>query len=650
MRAAALLDKDPEEAVRQAAEILDDHPGHEAATLLLAAAYRHSGDDSRASTAFADLAAAQPESALLQLELGRTHSAQGRDGAAILSLERAVALEPNLADAWRELAALYARQGDTAECDRAYAQFTRLAPPEQHLGEAGLAFTGGRFAVAESLLLSQLAKVPGDVAALRMLAEIAAEREDYARAERLLDECLAIAPGYADARFSLARILHSQQKAHPMLPLLERLLAQDPGNLACRSLLSSAYSLLGQNERSIQIIVELTREFPKDERVWLSYGHALRIAGRALEAIEAYRNAIQVRPQFGEAWFSLANLKTFRFADDEIAMMRAHVAQPGINDGDRLQFEFALGKALEDRRDFGESFAHYALGNALRRAAVYYDGSSHTRFVERSEALYTKPFFDARTGAGCPSTDPIFIVGLPRSGSTLLEQILASHSQVEGTRELPDIPGFGLELGALELRGKPATYPQAVGQLTVDELTAFGQRYMAQTRPHRLRGTPRFIDKMPNNFCHVGLIKLILPNARIIDARRSPLACCFANFKQHFQSGVWFSYSLEDIGHYYRDYVRLMAHFDAVLPGFVHRVRYEALVADLEGEVRRLLDYCELPFEEQCLRFHETQRLVQTASSEQVRQPLFADGVDQWRNYEPWLEPLKVALGEAGQP
>jgi tetratricopeptide (TPR) repeat protein len=503
--------------------------------------------------------------------------------------------------------------------------------------------------VAETLLLKQLEKAPEDVAAMRMLAEIAAEREDYMRAERLLHDCLEIAPGYADARFSLARILHSQQKADPMVPLLDRLLKQEPRNLACRSLLSSAYSLLGQNERAIQIIAELVGEFPHDERVWLSYGHALRIAGRTSEAIDAYRKCTHIRPQFGEAWFSLANLKTFRFTEDDIAAMRVHVGDPVVRDSDRLQFEFALGKALEDQRDYGASFEHYAMGNTLRRAAVFYDSAVNTRFVERSEALYTSEFFAARAGTGCKASDPIFIVGLPRSGSTLLEQILASHSQVEGTRELPDIPGFGLELGALELRGKPATYPQPVARLTGEQLTALGERYMSQTRPHRLRGTPRFIDKMPSNFCHVGLIRLILPNARIIDARRSPLGCCFANFKQHFQSGVWFSYSLEDIGHYYRDYVRLMAHFDSVLTGFVHRVRYENLVADLAGEVRRLLDYCGLPFEDQCLRFHETRRLVQTASSEQVRQPIYSDGVDQWRNYEPWLGPLKAALGELAE-
>jgi Sulfotransferase family len=320
-----------------------------------------------------------------------------------------------------------------------------------------------------------------------------------------------------------------------------------------------------------------------------------------------------------------------------------------LSDQDRLQLEFALGKALEDRGEFGESFEHYVRGNALRRGQVPYEPDANNRFVQSLQKMYTSKFFADRAGAGCDAPDPIFIVGLPRSGSTLLEQILASHSEVEGTRELPDIQGFALELGIRELRDGPAEFPNMVDRLTRDELKALGQRYLDQTRPNRLRGTPYFIDKMPSNFLHVGLIHLILPNARIIDARRSPLACCFSNFKQHFQAGVWFSYSLSDIGRFYRSYVQLMTHYDSVLPGRVHRVSYELLVSDLEGEVRKLLEYCGLPFEDQCLRFHETRRVVQTASSEQVRRPLFAEGVDQWRNFEPWLGELKQALGDVIQ-
>ena len=646
MRVAALLDSDPPAAAREAAEFLKAHPGHPAATLLLGTAHRSCGDPQAAAAVFARLAAAQPDSALIQMELGRTLAAQGRDTDALTALTRAVELEPDLAEAWRELSATHAARGDTAACDVAYAHFNRLALPSQHLAEAGVALANNRLAAAESLLRRQLAHSPQDVAAMRMLAQIAAEREDYAQAERLLQECLKLAPGYSQARFDLARILHSQQKAAPILPLLERLLALEPQSLRYRTLQAAAYNLLGQNERSTQILSGLLAEFPGNELVWLYYGHALRTAGHLDQAIVAYRKSTDLQPGFGEAWFSLANLKTLRFSAGDVAAMQAQLAREDLKDNDRLQFEFALGKALEDAGEFAASFAHYARGNALRRAAVVYDPDSVTRLVQRTQTLYTQEFFSARAGFGSQAPDPIFIVGLPRSGSTLIEQILASHSQVEGTRELPDVPGFALELGALERAGVPPAYPQSVARLTQTQVTSLGERYLAQTRPHRLLGRPRFIDKMPINFFHIGLINLMLPNARIIDARRSPLACCFSNFKQHFQTGLWFSYSLEDIGHYYRDYARLMAHFDAVLPGCIHRVGYEDLVADLEGEVRRLLEYCGLPFEEQCLRFHETRRVVQTASSEQVRRPLYAEGIDQWRNFEPWLGPLKDALGD----
>jgi predicted Zn-dependent protease len=650
IRVAALLESDPAAAARQAAQLVRSHPGHVAARLLLGTAHRACGDTQAAAAEFTALAAAQPDSAPVQLELGRALAAQGDAERALGALSKAVRLQPDLAEAWGELAVLHAARGDLKACDAAYANFARLAPPERHLGEAAAALAARRWSAAEARLRERLARAPRDVAALRLLAEVAAEREDYVEAERLLGECLTLAPGYGDARFDLARILHSQQKAAPMLPLLERLLALEPDNIRFRTLQASAYNLLGQNDRARQIHEQMLSEFPDNELLWLYYGHTHRVAGRLAEAVAAYRQSTQLKPQFGEAWFSLANLKTVRFSDEDIAAMQAQAARADLDDESRMHFEFALGKALEDQRVFTASFEHYARGNALRRARVLYEPEGFTRSVQRACALYTPEFFAARAGSGNPAPDPIFIVGLPRSGSTLLEQILASHSQVEGTRELPDIPGFALELGVLERAGKPPTYPASVARLDREQLTALGDRYLAQARPHRVLGRPRFVDKMPANLNHVGLIHLILPNAKIIDARRAPLACCFANFKQHFQSGVWFTYSLEDLGRYYRDYVHLMSHFDRVLPGRVHRVQYEDLVADLEGEVRRLLTYCGLPFEEQCLRFYETERVVQTVSSDQVRKPLYADAVDQWRNFEPWLGPLKEALGDVASP
>jgi predicted Zn-dependent protease len=643
IRVAALLESDPAAAARAAQELLRKHPGHSAAVLLLGEAQRRSGDAPAATAAFAELASTQPRSASVQLELGRALLAQGKRSEAFTTLTHALELEPDLAEAWRELSGVHATGGEWRECDAAYARFAALTNQDGRFAEAAGAIAQERLDHAAALLQQELRRHPGDVAALRLLAQVAVKREDFAEGERLLEECLRLAPGYSRARFDLAEMLHIQQRAGPMLPLLERLLALEPGNLAYRALKAAAYSLLGQSERALSILADLVVEFPDNPVGWMYYGHALRSAGRTDEAIEAYRRSARLRPEFGEVWFSLANLKTFRFTAADIETMRAMLAHADLPDEDRWHFEFSLGNALEQAGDFAGSFEHYARGNALRRAAVAYDPDRNTRLIERTRALFTREFFAARAGAGCASREPIFIVGLPRAGSTLLEQILASHSQVEGTRELPDISAFARELGAWDT---PPAYPESVARLSRTELTALGERYLRQTRSHRLLGRPYFIDKMGNNFLDAGLIHLILPNARIIDARRAPLACCFSNFKQHFISGVWFSYSLEDLGRYYRDYVDLMAHFDAVLPGRIHRVHYEDVVADLEGEVRRLLDYCGLPFEEQCLRFHETRRVVQTASSEQVRRPLYSDSVDEWRNFEPWLGPLKEALGD----
>jgi tetratricopeptide (TPR) repeat protein len=647
MRIASLLERDPDAAARAASLLVRAHPGHAAAQLLLATAQRAAGDAPAATDELAALAAAQPDSAVIHLEFARALRATGRDGQAMAALERALELSPQLAEAWRELSLLHAARGDTRACDAAYTRFEQLAPQGTRLSEAVAALANEQFDVAERLLKRAVESSPGDVAALRLLAQAAAARNDFAGAQARLGECLRLAPGYSRARLDLVEILRQQGRGEPMLPQLDRLLASDPANLQYRTLQAAAYSLLGEAERATQVLEALLGEFPREELVWLSYGHVLRTAGRQREAIDAFRRCIELRPQFGHAWVALANLKTYRFSPYEVAAMQTQLAQDELRNDERAQLEFSLGKALEDACDYAASFEHYARGNALRRAVVRYRGESVTRLVERTCRLYTREFFATRAGWGCPEADPLFIVGLPRAGSTLLEQILASHPQVEGTDELSDVPGFVLELGeGGEESGRPPVYPQTVARLTRPQLSALGERYLQQTRAQRRLGRPHFVDKMGSNFLHVGLIHLMLPNARIIDARRSALGCCFANFRHHYQLGMGFSYSLEDLGLYYRNYVALMAHFDRELPGRIHRVCYEDLVGDLEGAVRRLLEYCGLPFDEQCLRFYETRRTVQTVSSEQVRQPLYTEAVAQWQHFEPWLGPLKQALGD----
>jgi tetratricopeptide (TPR) repeat protein len=377
----------------------------------------------------------------------------------------------------------------------------------------------------------------------------------------------------------------------------------------------------------------------------MSQGHALKTAGRQAESIEAYRRSIELEPSLGEAYWSLANLKTYRFAPAEIEAMATQLARGDLGAEDRLHFHFALGKAMEDAGDHAAAFAHYAEGNRLRRTTLAYDADETTALVRRAQSLFTPDFFASRRGSGAPSPDPIFVVGLPRSGSTLVEQILASHPAVEGTMELPDLLGLVRELSGRTRRSEPSKYPDALAELGPEALRALGERYLAQTRIQRKTDKPFFIDKMPNNWAHVGLIHLILPNARIVDTRRHPLSCCFSAFKQHFARGQGFTYSLEDVGRYYRDYAALMAHFDSVLPGRVHRVHYERMVEDTETEIRRLLAHCGLEYDERCLHFYENDRAVRTASSEQVRSPIFRDAVDHWRHYEPWLGPLRQALG-----
>ncbi len=583
----------------------------------------------------------QPDALMIA---GLAHGRQGRGEAAIAALRRAVALRPELPDAWRALGDHYTALEMPEAADQAYAEHIRHSIRDPRLMSAALALAENRIPDAEGLLREHLKRHPTDVAAIRMLAEVAARIGRYVDAETLLARCLELSPGFAAARHNYAMVLHRLGRSERALAEVTRLLELEPRNPSYRNLKAAVLGRIGEYDASIELYREALGEYPQQAKLWMSMGHALKTAGRNAESIDAYRKCIELTPQFGEAYWSLANLKTFRFTAHDVAAMRAQLARADLPEEDRYHFEFSLGKALEDAGAYEESFAHYAQGNRLRRAAIRYDADENAAHVARSKRLFTRDFFADRAGVGCPAEDPIFIVGLPRAGSTLIEQILASHSMVEGTQELPDVAMIARSVGQRTTR-QGSAYPRALEKFTAAELAALGERYLAQTRIHRKSAAPLFIDKMPNNFAHVGLIHLMLPNARIIDARRHPLGCCFSAFKQHFARGQTFTYDLTELGRYYRDYLELMAHFDDVLPGRVHRVLYENLVDDTEGEVRRLLEYCRLPYEEACLRFHENQRAVRTASSEQVRQPIFREGVDQWRHYEPWLMPLKEALG-----
>lgn len=643
--ATRLLESDPALAAEQAIEILKAAPNHPVALLVIGAARRSLGNAAAAIEILEPLSSAQPNWAAAHYELGRALASAGRGERAIAELRRAVKLKPDLPDAWRALGDHLMATGDSEGADAAYAQHIKASTKDPRLLEAAVALCENRIAVAEALLRAHLKQHPTDVAAIRMLAEVAARLSRHQDAETLLIRCLELAPSFAPARHNYASVLLRQNKLEEALAQTDRLLASDAHNPGYRNLKAAILGRIGEFTQAMEIYAGVLADYPNHAKVWMSYGHALKSAGHQAECVKAYGKSIELDAGLGEAYWSLANLKTFRFSAAQLDAMRAHLKRSDLPYEDRFHFHFAIGKALEDAGAHAESFEHYAQGNSLRRKSVGYDAEENSAHVQRSKALFTRQFFAERAGVGADAPDPIFIVGLPRSGSTLLEQILASHSQVEGTMELPDIVSIVRELGGRKTKAQASKYPEILATLSGKDLRALGERYLRQTRIQRKTDAPFFIDKLPNNFAHVGLIHLTLPKARIIDARRHPLGCCFSGFKQHFARGQHFTYSLDEIGRYYRDYVELMAHFDEVLPGRVHRVIYEEMVENTEAEVRRLLGYCNLAFEAQCLRFYETERAVRTASSEQVRQPIFRDGMDYWRHYEPWLDPLKRALG-----
>lgn len=638
--AARLLESNPQLALQQITEILKVAPTHSTAGLLLGTAHRLLGNIDIASEVLTAVARAQPDWPYAHYELGLVLARLGQNAEAIAAFRRAVALKPDLADGWRALGDRLIASGDSVGADNAYAQQIKASTKDPRLLAAAAALCENDIPRAELLLRTHLKSFPTDVTAIRMFAEVAARLRRYGDAEKLLERCLELAPSFTAARHNYAIVLHRQNKFVEALAQVDAVLAADPGQPASESLKAAILARIGELDGSIEIYERVLASFPGQAKLWMTYGHALKTNSREADSVAAYEKSIALSPSLGEAYWSLANLKTVRFSDAQLAAMRTQLARSDLGAEDRFHLHFALGKGLEDAHLYAESFEHYAAGNKLRREAIRYSPQEMTTHVRRSKALLTHEFFAERGGYGTPAADPIFVVGLPRAGSTLIEQILASHSQVEGTMELPDITAIAKSLAQ---PGKP--YLESLEQLNAAQCAQLGERYLAQTRIQRRTAAPFFIDKMPNNFAHLGLIHLLLPNAKIIDARRHPLGCCFSGFKQHFARGQNFTYSQEDIGRYYRDYVELMAHYDAVLPGRIHRVIYESMIDDTEAQVRSLLAYCGLPFEDACLRFYENERAVRTASSQQVRKPIYREGLEQYRHYEAWLGPMKGALG-----
>ena len=578
-------------------------------------------------------------------ERGHCLRGLGHADEAAAAFQRAVTHNGALAASWRSLAELHRAAERTEQAAFAERQFAFLAALPPELQTVASQIQEGRLLKAETICRAYLQKNRHHIEAMRLLAEIGVRFNAFDEAEFLLESCKVLDPDNVSAHFDYAKILRKRQKFEAALTEARELRAKEPGNAEFDMLFANESLAVGNFADAMQVYEGLLAAMPANPGVNLTFGHALKTVGRQDEAIAAYRNAYKARPDYGDAYWSLANLKTYRFTEAEIEQMRQREALPLTVLEDRYHLCFALGKALEDRGEIAESFSYYERGNRLKREELGYDPARLSNDMRLQRDLVGAEMLAAQAKAGCPAPDPIFIVGLPRAGSTLLEQILASHSQIEGTMELPNILTTAHRLDRRRRPGETPDYPGNLGSLPAEEVRKLGDDYIAETRIYRKQGTPYFIDKMPNNFRHIGLIAMMLPNAKIIDARRGAMGCCFSGFKQLFAEGQEFTYGLAEIGHYYSDYVALMDHWDRALPGKVLRMRYEDVVLDLEGQVRRLLDFCGLPFEDPCIEFHRTDRAVRTASSEQVRQPIYRSGVDQWEKFSAHLAPLREALG-----
>ena len=626
--------------------LLAEAPAHRDVLLFVAIAQRYLGRIPEALKTLTILEQHDPRFSRLYEERGRCFVELRQAPPAIGAFLTAVNINHALPGSWGMLEGLYRMTGQADNTAMAASHVATLRNVPQEVVTATGLFADGDLDAAEPLVRAYLLKAGDHIEAMRLLARIGIARRVFDDAELLLAAVLELAPDYRAARQEYAGVLVELHRHHEARRELDRLLKGEPESRRLQMLYAANSVGLGEHQRAIALYRSLILGRPEDAEVHLSIAHALKTLGQREEAIDSYRRAAECRPNFGDAFWSLANLKTYRFTNEELTRMRAALAEPTTGAVDRYHLCFALAKALEDQGEFAESLHCYQLGNSLKRVETRYRAEIIENNTRQQIAVCSGEFLASRRGWGAPSPDPIFIVGLPRSGSTLLEQILASHSKVEGTQELPNVQQLVSILRGRDPDPSDPRYPRILARMTDGDFMELGEKYLADTRIYR-SGKPFFIDKMPNNFRHLGLIHLMLPNARIIDARREPMACCFSNLKQLFANGQEFTYSIDDIARYYRTYLELMRHWDRALPGSVLRVHHEDVVDDLEGSVRRMLDFCELDFEPQCLVFHETKRSVRTASSEQVRQAIYREGLDQWRNFGPWLEPLKNALGDA---
>lgn len=633
------------EALRAAEQELVNNPHDVDSLYCKAVAQRYLGRQSDALQTLEKLKAINPHYARAFQEAGHNHKHLGDLGRAREAYQQAVDLNRALIASWRELVAIYKQQEARQAYAAAKAEYDRLSilPPE--LVTVTSLIQENKLYRAEKLCRDFLQKTPHHIEAMRLLAILGMRLFVYDDAEFLLESCVELQPDYWLARLDYVKVLHKRQKFEKALEQAIILRDRFPGNYVFDLTFANQSVAIGNFEEALRVYDKVIAANPDFDQTFVSRGHALKTIGRIDEGIESYRAAYRVRADYGDAYWSLANLKTYRFTDEEIAQMRAQIERPETPADDRFHLCFALGKALEDREQYEESFACYVKGNELRRSGLRYDPDRLPSAMQRQMETCTQELFEEKAGVGGAYRDPIFIVGMPRAGSTLLEQILASHSLIDGTMELPNIIATAHRLNGRRLVTQEANYPNVLIDMNDEHFKKLADAYIEDTAIHR-KGAPKFIDKMPNNFMHIGLIHLMFPNAKIIDARRHPMACCFSGFKQLFADGQEFTYRLEDIVRYYRSYVELMRHWDGVLPGKVLRVHYEHVVDDAESQVRRILEFLDVPFEEACLSFYQTDRSVRTPSSEQVRQPIYRRGLEYWRNFEPYLDVMKTGLAD----
>ena len=640
---AAITEQQFETALKSLRPILAETPDHVDALYMRAVCHRYLGQFDAARESLHKLKSLMPSHGRARQEEGHLYRAMNEPEMALQAYAQACRLNPALVSSFRARVELLSGLGRSQEAAQVAAQLRRLERLPKPLIAASDLIAQGKLLRAEDICRKFLQKNPHHVEGMRLLADVGVRLGVLDDAEFLLESASAFEPNNLPVRIDYIQALRKRQKFDKALAQAGELLASNPDEPQFQSIYAVVSMQLGKFDDALAYFDKVLERLPGDAVTWTSKGHALKTGGRFDAAVDSYREAYRRQPHHGEAYYSLSNLKTYQFTDAELARMLDQEGNAELTDADRVFLYFALGKAYEDRDEYESSFGYYRKGNALKKAGSRYDAEQMSADLAAQRRVCTEALFENQSGSGCAARDPIFIVGLPRAGSTLLEQILSSHSQVDGTHELPNILSLAHRLRRRG-GGSEAGYPEVLGTLSAPQLRELGEAFVADTRIHR-QGAPMFIDKMPNNFRHLALIKLILPNAKVIDARRHPMSCCFSAYKQLFAEGQEFSYDLQDLGRYYGDYVELMDHWDAVLPGFVLRVQHEELVADLESQVRRMLEFCGLPFEEACIRYYETERNVRTPSSEQVRQPIFTEALEQWRHYEPWLEPLKTSLG-----